>query len=183
MTVKDIIRLSAIYLNKENVVDYLDGGADNDALSAVNTLTVCANVVINELVTSYISMIIKERSPAVSGKINFSDLSQTPLEILGVYDANGNAVGFTVSSDVINTSLNARYVEYKYLPPNYGLTDTVGFNVAEAPLRLLAYGTVSEYLLTERAFEESVIWQNRFNDALAILFPPTSKTVKERRFV
>ena len=64
MTVKDIVRLSAIYLNMENVVKYLDGGEDNDALNGVNTLTVCANIVLNELACTYIPMIKTEPKSA-----------------------------------------------------------------------------------------------------------------------
>ncbi len=183
MTVKEIVRLSAVYLNKENVVKYLDGGADNDALSTVNTLTICANVIINEIASSYINMVTREQVSVTRNKVEFSSLNNTPFEIVGVYDSLGDKLPFTIGVDCINVSSSARYVEYKYLPANYGLTDTIGFENHQVPLRLLAYGVVAEYLLCERAFDDSIVWRNRYNDTLAILVPPESKTIKSRAFV
>ncbi len=183
MTIKDIVRLSAVYLNRDSVVEYLDGGEDVGALYAVNTLVTCANVVINELATTYINMTVTDKVNAVKGKINFSSLSQTPLEILGVYDIDGDKLWFSVCGDYIKTSERAVAVEYKYLPPNYGLTDKIGFTPTQTPIRMLAYGVVAEYCLIERAFDEGVVWRNRFNDTLSVLCLPASKTVRARSFV
>ncbi len=183
MTVKEIVRLSAIYLNKENVVRYIDDGVDNDALSAVNTLTVCANIIINEIATSFVPMTTREQVEIKNGRVYFSDLSQTPLEIIGVYDNSGDKLSFKSDGESIKIAATATCIEYKYLPPNYGLTDKIGFKDTDVSLRLMAYGTVAEYSLIERAFEESVTWRNRYVDALSAISLPQNKTVRARSFV
>jgi hypothetical protein len=182
MTVKDIVRLSAIYLNMENVVKYLDGGEDNDALGAVNTLTVCANIVVNELACTYIPMIKTEPVTPKKGRVYFSELTETPLEIISVKDGD-NELSFSFDPEYIVVSSSAKTVSYKYLPPNYGLTDNTGYKETQVPVRVLAYGTVAEYCLTIGAFSESVMWRNRFNEAISALCLPKSVSTHARSFV
>lgn len=183
MTVKDIVRLSAIYLNMENVIKYLEDGDNNDALGAVNTLTVCANLVINELACSYIPMLKTERVKPENGKVYFSALSETPLEIVGVLDDNGNELSYTFDPEYVVVPTDAKTILYKYFPPNYGLTDKVGYRETEVPVRLLAYGAVAEYCLTIGAFSESVTWRNRFTDSVSATCLPKGVKTKTRSFV
>lgn len=182
MTIKDVIRLSAIYLNKENVIKYLDGGDDNDALYAVNSLTVCANVVINEVATLYAHMTVREKVVPKNGRVYFSELTRTPLDIISVLNVDGEETSFAIADDYIKTYDGAE-ITYAYLPPNYGLTDKIGFSETEVPLRMLAYGVSAEYCLTERAFDESAVWRNRYNDALSATRLPTAVSIKARSFL
>lgn len=186
MKLKDIIKLSAVYLGRENVVSYLESNTsttDGNLLSAIDTFTRCANLVIAELSTSYVPLLKKETLQAENGKIYFSSLTETALEIVKVTDENGKEVDFIYKPDRIETDLSALNIEYKYLPSNLGLNDIVGYTERQVPSRIIAYGIAAEFSLCERAFDESVLWHNRFTSSLSLLLSPKNVKIKERSFI
>ena len=185
MNLKDVIKLSAVYLGRENVLKYLDGnlGSSHDVvMSQVDTLTRCANVVISELASTFIPLIKREKVVAINGKLYYSAFSETPLEILGMYDGEEQEE-YKILPEYIEVKKTILTVEYKYLPPNYGLTDEIGYSEQELPLRILAYGTTAEFCLTEKSFDESVMWRKRFSDAIAMMFAPKNRKIKQRSFI
>lgn len=186
MNIKDVIKLSATYLGRENVVKYLEQNlsqTDENVLATIDTLTRCANLVINELACSYLPMIRRERVNAVGGKVYYTELPERVLEIKGAYDLDGNEIGFKVNAEYVETLYGEYIVEYAYMPPNYGLTDEIGYSEAKISARVIAYGATAEFCLTEHAFDESVLWHNRFTGALSLILSPKNKRVKERRFI
>ncbi|MBQ9514438.1 MAG: hypothetical protein IJR66_05650 [Clostridia bacterium] len=185
MTIKDIIKISATYLGKNNVLGYLSENSGNygDAVMQIDNLTRCANLVIGELSASYFPMIKTENKVAENGKVPFSAFSETVTGIENVYDANGDKISYKVKPLFIEVNCPSVAVEYRYLPSNYGLTDVIGYTEKEVSARLIAYGVCSEYSIIERNFDESIAWRNRFNEEIKKLIAPKNATAKKRSWV
>lgn len=183
MTVKDIVKVQAMLVGREDVVDYLSGKTDNPdtaTLATVDLMTRCINLTISELASTYIPMV--ERFVSQGTEIFFSDLTDNILEILSVTDSFGNRKKYKFSPEKISGLNKGDVLEYSFLPPNYGLDERVGFSESKVPIRLLAYAGASEYCLTERAFDESVMWRNRYVSELSELIKPKNCEIKARRW-
>ncbi len=187
MKIKDIIRTAAIYLGRERIIEYLENGEntleDANLMSQINNLTRCANLVINELCCNYVPMVKSETVDCADGKIYFSELSETVLEIEKVTDTFGENVEYSFSPEFLTVSLPTVIVTYKFLPPTYGLTDEIGYSERDLGRRVIAYGVAAEFLLTEHDFNESVMWHDRFTDALSRVVKIKNSKIKGRSFI
>lgn len=186
MKIKDIVKNAAVYLGLEKVVAYIENGEyalDSNALAATDILTRCANLIVNELACTYFPMKKTEEITCEGGRAYYSAFTETPLEIKSVKDDHGDDITFTVYPEYVKTDKSTAVVEYFYLPPNYDLNDTVGYKEKEVPARVIAYGTASEYLLTVKAFDESVLFHDRYEKALAKILAPKNARAKGRAFV
>ncbi|MDY6367649.1 MAG: hypothetical protein SPL13_03925, partial [Clostridia bacterium] len=104
MKLKDVVKHAAVYLGLIKAVGYLENGEyaeDGDAMSAVDTLTRCANLVLNELACAYVAMVKTENITLDGDKVYYSTLSDAPRRILCVSDANGNAVHYEVMAEYL----------------------------------------------------------------------------------
>lgn len=182
MTVKEIIKVVATLLGREEVTDYLTGGerASDQTMRAVDLMVRCTNLVISELAGTYIPM--TETDAFDTTEIYFSDFKERIVKVLGVFDADGNQKRYTHCPDKIITGHGKTQITYEYIPSNYGIDDVIGYAETDAPLLMLAYGVASELSLIERSFDESVSWRNRFIDALKKVVLPKNKKIKERRW-
>ena len=186
MKIKDIVKHAAVYLGLEKVVRYIENGefsGDGNALSEVDTLTRCANLVINELACSYIPVIKRESVNGGGSRIDFSSLTETPLKVVGVEDENGDSVIFETFPDYVKTYAAAAYITYEYVPSNGGLNDDIGYAEKDVPSRVIAYGVAAEYSLTVKAFNESVEWRERFLEEITALTGFKTGVMKGRAFI
>lgn len=186
MNIKEVVRYSATFLGRENVIKYLDNenaDTDDNVLSTVDIFTRCANLVVNELSASYLPMTKKRTFKTDNGRIYYKDFPETVLEITGAYDDDGKDISYTQNAEYIETVYSEYSVEYNYLPPVYGLTEEIGYKENVISARVIAYGVTAEFCITERAFDESVMWRKRFTDALSQLIPPKNKVLRARRFI
>lgn len=185
MELNKIVLITAMYLGRDDVVSFLENEnqtAETGTLELINNLTRCANLVINELSLSYIPMYKDKVVNTTNNRVYYSELDETVTEIINVCDEYGADIDFSVKPEYIEVNHGRVTVRYKYIPSNYGLDDEIGYTEAQAPARILAYGTASEYCLAEHGFEESLMWRNRFCEALSNLISPKNKKIKERRF-
>lgn len=186
MKLKDIVKHAAVFLGLEKVVAYIENGTyseDSNALYSTDVLTRCANLVINELACSYFPMKKTETVESENGKAYYSSFTETPLEIKSVKTANGEKAVYTVFPEYIATSDGTVEVEYEYLPANYDLNDNVGYSEKEIPSRVMAYGVAAEYSLTVKAFDESLLFHERYENALAKIIAPKNAVAKGRVFL
>lgn len=184
MTVKDIIKLTAVLLGRENIVLYNhDDKADSNTLYQVDVLTRCTNLVVNELASTYVPMIKREQVNSNGGKVNFSELSENALKILKVYDVNGNELECKFHPEYLQANKSVGEILYRYIPSNYGYTDIMGYKETEVPARIIAYGVTAEYCLTERMFEDACAWHKKYMDGIAEICSPKNVTLKKRSFV
>lgn len=186
MTLKDIILTTAMYLGREDVIAYLQNPntstENTDVLSVVDNLTRCVNLVINELSASYFPLIKEENVTTENNKIRYDSLSETAVQIVEIVDEYENKVNFEICPEYVLLYQTNVKVRYKYIPCNLGLDSQAGYQESVVPTRVLAYGTASEFCLTEKGFNESLLWRNRFCDALGVLLKPKNSKIKDRRF-
>ena len=185
MTIKEIIKISATLLGREKVIKHLDGASEQDSetLTTVDCLTRCANIVISEIAFNYIPMLKEERARVQDGKIIIEDLTEKFAGVENVLSINGTPLKFKTNATHISVNADEVKILYKYIPSNYGLTDTIGYTANQISTVAIAYGVVAEYLLTERAFSESVLWRERFVNTLSLVRTPKNKSVKGRAWL
>lgn len=184
MTIKNIIKLTAILLGRENVVDYLQtGDGDTQTLYQVDVMTRCANVVLNELACTYAPMVICEIVNTKNGRIYYSEFKEVLRKIRRVTGLNGKDASFEKHTEYLSVKEPCVTVEYEYVPCNYGTDDIVGYSETSVPTRIIAYGTCAEYCLTERAFDDAVIFHKKYTDGIAEICSPKNIKIKERSFV
>ena len=182
MTIKDIIKTAAVYLNLTDVTEYLDGNAANPSsmtLSRTDTLTRLANLTVSELAASYVPMVCSEEVETEDGKIVFANLTNNITRILTVKNQFGHDAEFKIFPEYIKVFGGRYTVEYEYAPANYGLTDSVGFN-NKITAALLGYGVAAEFCITEGRFEEAVLWRKRYTYGVERVALPKNAAIKGR---
>lgn len=185
MTIKDIVKTTAVLMGNEEVADYLDGGEYSEADGArlqkeVDILIKCSNLTINEIATEYIPVVTVEGVNNFSGYIYFNSLSMDVLRVIAVYDSQGNKLSFKPVQYGIKTSSSASKIEYSYIPPEYDLSSTVDFEEKNVPKRVVAYGVASQACIIEGKFEEAGLWNNRFKDSVINMALPKRTKIKGR---
>ncbi len=185
MTIRDIVRSSALILGKNDVITYLDGGQNTgiDTFESVNLLTNLCTLVIDELSATYIPLIKKETVTFSKGKHALINFSQKVVKMIGVYDMDGNSVDFSVDGIYVTADISKCIVEYEYAPKNYGLEDKIGYSEKDISLSALAYGVAAEYCITQGLFEQAVMHHKRFVDIVAEACVPKNKMIKSRSWV
>ncbi|MBQ9104422.1 MAG: hypothetical protein IJY57_05015 [Clostridia bacterium] len=184
MKISDIVNCVATYLARENVLKYLNGETENigDAKEQIDTMVRACNLVIGELASSYIPMVKREKVIPTDSKVYYGSLTETAVEILAVENESGKSAVYDFSPEYLKTGVSPAVIVYKYLPANYDLNDTVGFD-AKVSARILAYGVAAEITLIERNFDESVNWRKRYTNAVSLLTEPKSFVMAKRRWL
>ena len=187
MKISEIVKTSATMIAREDVVEYLksskNDNVEKSTLETVDLLTRLTNLVVSELAEGFIRM---KKTVKVDGlsKVDFKSLGIEPLDIIAVFDANGNKLDFTLSPYGLTATYGLIHsVEYSYFPENYGLTDTVGVFEKKVTLGTLSYGVLAEYCLTEGRFDEAVMWNERYVNAIDSLLKPKNGRIKGRAFL
>ena len=172
MNIKEVLSLTAFYLQMEDVLKLPffkeDGGntisGDTEAEKTLLQLLRCANLAINEIATDYFPLYTRETVDAVGGTIMIADLKRRLIDVRRI-TLNGRKVKFKSYPAVIRT-VNARVeAEYSYMPDELTLDGETPFG-DKVGARVIAYGAAAEYCITSGLFEETVMWEKRFKDAL-----------------
>ena len=186
MTIKDIIKITATIIGREDVVEYLENKTATPSQEVINTVDVMkrlANLVINELACSFIPMKKLETQAVKDGKVFYKDLSFNPLVILNAYDVNGNKLSMIVKNTHIQIDSDRAQIEYTYFPPDYTIDQVIGFQEKDVSARVLAYGLAAEYAITQGCFKDAVMWHKRYADCVYLATSPKNSTIKERLWV
>ena len=183
MTVKDVVKVQAMLLGMEEVVDYVSGKVsvtDSATKEATDIMCRCVNLTISELAGTYIPM--TSSFSATKEEIEFKDFPHSVIEIIEVTDQTGKPKKFDFTPLKISGLKLGDIIEYAYLPKEYGMDDEIGYTETEVPIRLLAYASSAEYSLVERAFDEAIMWRNRFVEELKTVLKPKNFKIKARRW-
>jgi len=183
MTVKDIIKVQALLVGRQDVFDYLSGkteSPDTATIKAVDLMVNCVNLILSELACTYIPM--TTTFTATDSEIVFANLPERILEIQSVKDKSGREKSYKFTPEKISGLNKGDVLIYSYLPSNYGLDEKIGYNETQISNRVLAYAVASEYLLTERAFDEAVMWRNRYVNELSDSIKVKNSKIKARRW-
>lgn len=180
MKISDIVRIAAVLLAAEDVIERLDNpdavtaggdgdGADGGGSGAereLNLLTRCANLAVSAAASDYLP-VVKERTVTASGnEIEYSQIDSSVIDVLGVQRGGVNAA-FKMRADRLVIDGAGEYgIRYSVLPENSGLDGVIVYAHNKISPRVLAYGTACEYCIISGAFDEAAMWDRRFKDAL-----------------
>lgn len=186
MTVKDILKTAATLLNLTDCTEYFsatDAGTNyqisSDTQAKLDILTRLANLVITELASSFVPMVCAEEVETSDGKIVFSELTHNITRVLSVKNEFGHDAEFRLYPEHLKVFGGTYTVEYEYMPDNYALTDTVGFD-GKITAALLGYGVAAEYCITQGRFEEAVLWRKRYSYGVERAALPKNAAIKGR---
>ncbi len=186
MLVKDIIKKSATLIGREDVVKYLNDELDNPTENTTSTVDVMVrllNLVVNELAGSFIPLIITESVSASGGKVYYSDLSHSPREILKAFDGQGKDRLISVGHTFARVGCSQVEIEYSCFPSEVTVEDSLAYSEKDVPLRVLCYGLLAEYSISQGCFKDAVLWHDRYADAITELCKPKNVTVKRRNWL
>ncbi len=186
MKIKDVVKLTALMLGREDVMRYFENeeqtNVGEDTLSTVKTMAELVNLVISELATSYVPLTCSEEMKPVQGRIYFSDLKNTPLKVVRVSDGFGAEINYTQYPEFIAVDRNV-VIEYEYLPKNSGIEEQFPYEERVVPSRVLAYGVAAEFCIVECNFEQAVMWHKRYVSNLEEILFPKNANLKSRRWL
>ena len=183
MTVKEIIKLSATLLGREDIKSYVDGrefASDSDTKRAVDNMIELLNLVVNELCVTYVPMIKTEKVQSINGKVEYKNLSERPIKIYQALDFNGEKLSFNAKPLYLTTSNDVKSVEYSFIPEQYGYEDQIGYTEKDISIRALAFGLCSEFCIVEGEFDKAVVWHERYIDAIKEVCFPKNGRCKQR---
>ena len=184
MTVKDILKTVAVLINREEILEFLNNGYANNYSAInddVNLLVTCYNIVAEEIATEYYKLKTIEKHISKNGVLKYSEFINNPISIISVKDKNDNSVTYKVMpSEILLNELEV-FVEYCYTPQNKGLDEVSDYSSTPIKNRVIAYGVATEYLLIKGAFEEAVLWHEKYVEALkGSLIKSKMKKIKGR---
>ncbi len=170
MTVKDIVKKVAVFLDRKDVVEYLETGATENYLAVledVKLLQNCYNVVGEEIASLYYRFkAVEKLSPSLDGVVKLSNFSNNPLAIISVKDDKGNKINAKILPTEIVTDQKNVTVEYYYVPSYKKLDDISDFKGTPITDRILSYGILTEYYLIKGGYEEANLWHGKYINAL-----------------
>ena len=182
MKVKDVLLSAADSLGVyEGVKQAIDAGTV-DSNKETRTLLRCFNLVENEVALDYLPLKAEDTVYSDSGKIAFSELTNSPVRILGVSDLSGNPVRFSLFPDFIKTEAGKCVVLYTYAPKEKTAQEESDF-ITNLSVRALSFGVCAEYCTACGLYEQASVWDAKYKEALrAALRSMKCKVLASRRW-
>lgn len=186
MLVKDIIKNSATLIGRDDVVKRVEGKDYTMAeftTNTVDTMVRLLNLVVSELAGSFVPLITTEWLNVTDGKVLYSDLSYRVKEVLKAFDVNGVDRLIAVENTFLRAQGDMVEVEYSYFPNEFTLNDQIGYQEKDVPLRVLCYGLLAEYSISQGCFKDAVMWHDRYADELMQICKPKNANIKRRNWL
>lgn len=181
MIIKEILAQAAFLLGLGEEAERLNQGDYSGEETA--KLLRCYNFVENEIALDYLPLTAEETVSSKGGTIAYSSFSHSPVSVLGVTDEWGNRVPFDIFPEFIKTVEGTLVVTYTYSPVKKTATEHTEYD-ARVPAHLLSYGVACEYCLIGGRYEESLVWDRKYKDALlCICSVNRPRAVRARRWV
>ena len=173
MTIKSILKIAGLFLNKNDMISALDleniSSASQSVQDEINFLVKCLNLAYQEVASDYIPLLYKEKVTLTDGKLNFSGLTKTIVDVVSLKDKNGFRVKYQSFPSYLQTNENEVEITYKYQPEDLtSLSSTIESFAGRVSEKLLAFGTLMEYCFILGLYEDAEIWEKRFKDSLKL---------------
>ena len=174
MKLKDITELTCVFLQKHELLD-LGIFADDHAAEAQEELKInkdlqllnrCANLVYKEVACDYLPLVRKQTFETSNGAISYADFDKVLQDVKEIRDAYGKSVKFYVLPDGLETVSGTVCVKYAYVPSDCGFFEELDYKSGKIGERVFAYGTAAEYCMISGLYEDALIWEQRYKDAL-----------------
>lgn len=175
MNVKNIIKLVAIYLQMEEVLELTTFGgtvtdvdANDITLKNVELLTRCLNLVYDEIATDYIALTATEDVEVTKKEIDLESLTKRLVSVVRISDTNGKLCKYKMYPSFILIANGNYSLTYSYMPTSVTINDDIENFSGKLTERIAAYGVASEYCIISGLFEEAYMWESRFKDSLLV---------------
>lgn len=112
----------------------------------------CFNSVENELALDYLPLYATHQCN--SKIVHYNEFEYNPVRIVGCN------CKFKIYPTYIESKEDITQIEYAYTPNPKALYDECSYG--EEFTECLSYGTISEYLLSQGFYEESVLWTKKY---------------------
>lgn len=163
--VNNVIEKAIVALGLSDIIN-LDELAPTDPLPSELTLLLrCFNMTLEELAGDYFPLLKKETLTPVNGLIANANFSKPPVEIYSV-KKNGEPVEYSLYPEGMHLSANtAHEIVYGYIESEMTIEETITVHpkVTEA---LIVLGTLMNYCIANGKYEDSLIYEKRFREAI-----------------
>jgi hypothetical protein len=175
MLIQNVLNRAASLLNVEVTARTSSGGTE--LTHEGRMLAECAKNVYEELISDYFPLITEENIRFDSqSKISVAALSKKLLRVISIkrYAANFRYTVYTDSIEATGGANLVLTVRYAYCPDISRTIETFVDTAMEAELpadvteRIFALGTVTEYCLVNGMYNECVMYDKRYKDALQV---------------
>ena len=177
MKIFDAVYTAAVLLGLDEICD----GMTSPKFDALNPKAVLGeeNAKELELLVRCCNLVLTEVSEAgfplkavcsvnvgSDGKIRYTDLPQTPSEIIAVRKG-GKLTPHRAYYDCVTVKVSGECeVEYSFAPPKAVLSGVSAYESGRPSARLIAYGIAREYCLISGMTDEAGTWDSRFTTCI-----------------
>lgn len=163
MKLKEVIEICLTYLGDEDPTI----SSSTKTTAKIKLLVKCANIVMKEIASGYLPLTESKTCVVKDGEVEYSMLDHRVREILGV-KSKGNEVAWEALPSKLKTDAEGEVeIKYCYLPSDVDLEGECDVNVRVSPV-CLALGACAEYCLIDGAYEQAVMMNDKFMDAIAV---------------
>lgn len=169
MKIKEILSLASFFRGKEECVEFIENGASSNAANEqkeVDKLTKCYESIAREIASEYYALKKEEVFYVKDNKVNYSSFSLVPYQILFVKNQDNKKEEFSALPTYVHCKNGKKVITYSYMPVKFALEDDSDFTTTPIDKRVLAMAVASEAYLVEGLFDEAILWQNRYKEAL-----------------
>ena len=183
MTVREIVLLAAKILGIDEGVNAYFDNESNEMKKQAERLLSAFHLAECSLALDYVPLHAEDEVYAMSGRVDFSALENSPVRILAVTDVYGEPLAYTLYSQYLKTTPGVVRVRYTYTPRVKGLEDACDFDLLSSD-SILVYGTLSEYCLGEGMVAEAAEWDRKWKDLIATIYHTEKcKRLGSRRWI
>lgn len=167
MKVNEVLMLAATHVGRTDLKNYISSPTDDEELKAeAETLLSYYNAVEKELAVDYFPLWAEEIIDTDTGEICYEDFDRYPITVKGIYSEDGVKREADFFAEYIRTAKGKSRVVYSYLPEDKK-TDDECERFYSVPASAFVAGIAKSYCLASGMAEESVMWNQTFNDCVA----------------
>lgn len=171
MKIKQLLSLACKMLSKADVEEYLERGECADVVAALGEVKSLLVAYGNAMETASSCEPLVAEYVAEGGTVSISALPDKPTGIVGVTDAAGKAVDYSLGLDEIRISSCAGpvTVRYTFVPGERDIEDESDYRAHnKLTPRVLAYLICAEYLALKGCYSLAEEWYKRFSSGSAV---------------
>lgn len=182
MEINDVIKEVANMLQLSNVysANFDADSFDTQTQKDINLIVSCINEVLCDIATDHLPLKKTETILVSGGVYQLSNLSNTFHKLIEVK-----------TNKPYNVELENLYIEngtyeitYSFLPDIYEFGDTIENFDTRLTMYALCFGVAAEYCLISGNYNESEMWNSRFESAMQVAKRKNGLTkLKERRWI
>ncbi len=186
MNVLDVIGGALRLVGREDVAEAIEAGEELGAeqLRVKRAFLTYLNAVTDELARGYFPLVKEEELESDDGLFGLSQLSESPLRILRVYEGE-NPIGWTIYPNYLRCRAKKITVRYEYAPARFSETDEYNYPSYEVSERLVQYGMAAEHCLVAGDAVSCNAWESKYRDEIENLLArsPAAAHIPPRRWI